>query len=327
MLRADWDDKAFARIVDAVRDYEVQRVQEEEIAGWAHKFPKASRGVMLRTLDYIVKRCYLSRERAKDLVNELLRDELFDGSNVHSHMRQRLEQTRWLDTQGPKSSQTRLLALVDEVLDERCKGLARVEPDKPNIAVYLDDCWFTGTTTSRAFQAGQRERNGIADAVPSNGTIHLWHLLAHNKRRGDNRRWFLEDWDERECPDVRVKAAKEAAWVRFQPHRSLRDDLSPQAQAYWDELACPDKAFRSDTPMDDQPEFAACVTALLDHGVALRHANPALRSTDRPLGFSRENDFGFGTPIITYANCPNTAPLSLWAGEDAPFKRNNRHVA
>jgi hypothetical protein len=35
----------------------------------------------------------------------------------------------------------------------------------------------------------------------------------------------------------------------------------------------------------------------------------------RPLGFSLMYTLGFGSPIVSYHNCPNTAPLVLWVND------------
>ena len=35
----------------------------------------------------------------------------------------------------------------------------------------------------------------------------------------------------------------------------------------------------------------------------------------RPLGFSLMKTLGFGSPVVSFNNCPNTAPLALWAGD------------
>jgi hypothetical protein len=49
-------------------------------------------------------------------------------------------------------------------------------------------------------------------------------------------------------------------------------------------------------------------------GVKIRRISPYLNEYQRPLGNSVLETLGFGTLIATFRNCPNNAPLALWAG-------------
>ncbi|MBE0702816.1 MAG: hypothetical protein IH582_06560 [Afipia sp.] len=49
-------------------------------------------------------------------------------------------------------------------------------------------------------------------------------------------------------------------------------------------------------------------------GVGVRAMSPYLNVYMRPLGNSMMGTTGFGSMIVTYRNCPNNAPLVLWAG-------------
>lgn len=53
----------------------------------------------------------------------------------------------------------------------------------------------------------------------------------------------------------------------------------------------------------------------LNTGALIKQKCPNLKKQHRPLGYSGLETLGFGSMIITYRNCPNNAPLALWAGE------------
>lgn len=53
----------------------------------------------------------------------------------------------------------------------------------------------------------------------------------------------------------------------------------------------------------------------LKAGVGIRDQSPYLTKYQRPLGNSVLETLGFGSMIVTYRNCPNNAPLALWAGD------------
>jgi hypothetical protein len=48
-------------------------------------------------------------------------------------------------------------------------------------------------------------------------------------------------------------------------------------------------------------------------GVKIRNMCPNLPLAARPLGHMNLVTLGFGSLIVTYRNCPNNAPLALWA--------------
>ena len=53
--------------------------------------------------------------------------------------------------------------------------------------------------------------------------------------------------------------------------------------------------------------------AFVKAGVKIRNQSP-LNDYQRPLGNIVMESMGFGALFATYRNCPNNAPLALWAG-------------
>jgi hypothetical protein len=54
---------------------------------------------------------------------------------------------------------------------------------------------------------------------------------------------------------------------------------------------------------------------MLKAGVRIRDMCPYLNEYQRPLGNWVLETLGFGTVVVTFRNCPNNAPLALWAGD------------
>ena len=52
----------------------------------------------------------------------------------------------------------------------------------------------------------------------------------------------------------------------------------------------------------------------LKAGVRIRGMCPNFNQYQRPLGYQMFDSLGFGSLIVTFRNCPNNAPLALWAG-------------
>jgi hypothetical protein len=54
---------------------------------------------------------------------------------------------------------------------------------------------------------------------------------------------------------------------------------------------------------------------MLKSGLHIRKICPRLPANMRPLGYMILQTLGFGSLIVTFRNCPNNAPLALWAGD------------
>jgi hypothetical protein len=52
----------------------------------------------------------------------------------------------------------------------------------------------------------------------------------------------------------------------------------------------------------------------LKAGLHIRSICPYLNEFQRPLGNTVLDTLGFGSLFVTFRNCPNNAPLALWAG-------------
>jgi hypothetical protein len=50
-------------------------------------------------------------------------------------------------------------------------------------------------------------------------------------------------------------------------------------------------------------------------GTEIRKQSPYLNEYQRPLGNMVLNTLGFGSMIVTFRNCANNCPLTLWAGD------------
>src|SRR5262249_14948439 len=53
----------------------------------------------------------------------------------------------------------------------------------------------------------------------------------------------------------------------------------------------------------------------LKAGTEIRKMSPDLNDYQRPLGNSVLKTLGFGAMTVTFRNCANNCPLSLWAGD------------
>ncbi len=102
--------------------------------------------------------------------------------------------------------------------------------------------------------------------------------------------------------------------------RPTTPGIDPDVNAYVAQLGKP-QTWRTGKSIGPNKFFSSSQgRELLEHeflkkGVEIRGMCPLLNIYQRPLGNTTMRTFGFGTLFATYRNCPNNAPLVLWAGD------------
>jgi len=190
----------------------------------------------------------------------------------------------------------------------------------PDTFIYLDDAIFTGGRVRRDLEAW------IAEQAPAEAKVHVITIALHSGGQ-----YYA---------NVKIKEAARAAgksidlsWWRAieledrRAHTTTSDVLRPVAipdddgvkayvgaMRYQPNLRTPGHVggngiFSSDAGRQLlESEF-------LKAGVRIRQMCPHLNQYQRPLGNMILETLGFGSLIVTFRNCPNNAPLALWAGD------------
>lgn len=332
---------------DYRQDDPERRLTRERAENWLSQFPSAERNDILSETVNLVGHAYVSRGMATNLLKKVLRKDLFGGSTIHSHCKTELARTGWLVTQPESSSQADLLRLLDEVLDDSFRGLARTHGDHQAARyVLLDDALFTGITVRDGLLADHHGRP-VIDWTPTDAEI--WVVVpacfkegwAYAKQRVNphlqGRRL------ERHCHgdlefSGREGSAHDVLWPTEIAIRGLANSAVnayvAEEQAALTEKRPGRSIFREGARASDAGMFSSVQrrdlieARFLEAGVRIRaERDHELRADDRPLGFEKLKGLGFGAPVITYRNAPNNAPLVLHEGPLALFPRANRHRA
>ena len=160
-------------IAGTIKDYRASDLPQptpEHIDRWIAQFDAAVRVLMLREMDYVLRRAYFSLARVTSFLRGLIRAEKLVGRDPCAFCRS----VHFLDIQGGGNSQSDMLELFSEVLQETC-GFRIEQCDAGSaVYVYLDDAIFTGNRIRRDLEAW------IKEEAPRDATLHIVSIALHS---------------------------------------------------------------------------------------------------------------------------------------------------
>jgi hypothetical protein len=230
-----------------------------------------------------------------------------------------LEERKISGHPGGGASQKEMLALFGKILAKKCGFSIDDCGADPQAFVYLDDAIFSGG------RASQDLVKWITEDAPDKARLHVIVIATHQS-----------SYYNKNKVTAAVKAAGKSVkitWCRAvdledrKKYTDSSDVLRPvtiptdaavqeytAALKYKPQLRTLGKVgelgiFSSDAGRQLlEQEF-------LKAGVRIRGMCPHLNQYQRPLGNMVLDTLGFGSLIVTFRNCPNNAPLALWAGD------------
>lgn len=312
-------DDLIASIVATTADYreaDGEGQTPERIERWIDQFDAGVQLPILREMDHVLKQTYFSREGTRKFLVGLFQTEKLVGEDPCAFWKG----VQFLDIQGGGASQKEMLALFSKVLEKECGFETADCGAEPHAFVYLDDAIFTGNRVRRDLETW------IANQAPAEATVHVITIALHSggqyyasgrinaaaKRAGkkirfkwwraielEDRRTYTDASDVLRPVAIPADAAVEAyvAGMQHQPHLRTAGQVGGKG------------IFSGDANRQLlEQEF-------LKAGARIREMCPHLGDTQRPLGHMTLETLGFGSLIVTFRNCPNNAPLALWAGD------------
>lgn len=332
MTTASKDHQALAASIAAeVKDYRADEgieITPAHVLAWSDQFDDFDRLAILQETEAIMRRRYMSRADATRWLGGIF-DQIATKSGASS-TEQWLRETAFLDLQENGKSQKAMLALLDEVLQQRY-GLrvADCGQASPRRYVYLDDLLCTGNTTYLDLTGWYDEQDDtgarrIDRLDPSIELIvmfvfahmHNWHKLGARLRYWDRRAAKLSMWygiGVQNDPGNN-DAALDFAFPRATGHSS-------EVERYVEALGvAPISVFRRDclpkkeslfTSPDGRDRFEG---AILAKGLAMINRPGNRKPNIRPLGYTlpSHKTLGFGALAFTWRNVPNNSPLVFW---------------
>lgn len=310
--------KLLESVASQVGDYragELPTVDEHHVERWVGQFEKVVRKPILSELSHVLAKTYLARSRVKKFMEAVISSHKLAGADPCSFWRT----VEFLRVQKSGSSQVEMLRLFDESLKAQC-GFTSASCTGQKTFLYLDDASFTGNRILNDL------RPWIAGQAPAAGEVHIVVMALHTggqfyasnalkiAGRAAGKKLAFQWWRSVELEDQRqhtdtsdvlrpvgipadTSVQKYVAGMKHAP--VLRTSGNVGALGLFSSEAGRDLL---------EQEF-------LKAGCRIRDMCPYLGPYQRPLGNMVLDTLGFGSLLVTFRNCPNNAPLALWAGD------------
>lgn len=307
---------SIAKTTADYREGDISAPTPEHVDRWVGQFDAGVQLPILREMNHVLKRTYFSRKAVQRFLDGLFEAKALAGDDPCSFWKD----VELLDIQGGGASQSELVILFTRLLAKRCGSGVTGKPARPKAFLYLDDAIFTGN------RIGSDLCSWIVKSAPTVTNLHIATVALHtggqyyaNKRIGAaaveavkdiKRAWWraiaLEDRKAyTDSSDVLrpVVLPDDPDIAKYVETLSYKPQLRAAGQVGANSL------YSSDTARQLlEQEF-------LKAGVRIRKSSPYLNRYQRPLGNMVLETLGFGSLIVTFRNCPNNAPLALWAGD------------
>lgn len=311
-------DRLLSSIAETISDYreDEMTVDSDRIEKWVCQFSDEVQIPILQEMDHVLKKTYFSKKATKAFLENLFKASRLVGDDPCSFW----QRAEMLDIQNKGNSQKEMVALFNKIVNTNCSIPGDSSKTAIKEFVYLDDGLFSGFTIIAdikswiinkspisaklhiitiaqhaygCFKAGE-EIEKIIKSAKKNISVQFWHLIEL-----EDRKRFTDSSDVlRPCliPDNSdLKAYIDG--MKFKPHLRKPGQVGNKA------------VFSSDEGRQLlEREFLLA-------GVKIRQMCPYLNEYQRPLGNSVLETLGFGSLFVTFRNCPNNAPLVLWAGD------------
>lgn len=318
--RADY----LASIANTIRDYREGCISAPDakcVDTWVKQFAESVQLPILSEMDHVLKRTYFSRERVEKFLGGLMEARGLVGGDPRKFW----SGVSLLNIQQGGNSQREMRSMFNRLLKDKF-GLTIAERDNASVHVYLDDVICTGNRVRNDLEAW------INNRAPAKSTLHIIVIASHKHGQ-----WYTKEggWSSERptLQEIATKAGKEISikwWPAIQyedrktySHKAdvLRPTAIPNDTAVQNYVATMkyEPVLREPGSVGANNLFSADENKIrleqefLIKGAKIRRLCPNLPKTMRPLGHARLESLGFGSLVVTFRNCPNTAPLALWA--------------
>ncbi len=306
-------------IASKIADYragEIPLPSSTHVDQWIAQFPQPVQQPILTEMEHVLAHTYLNKASVETFLSNLVKNPKMACTDPCAFWRG----VKFLRIQGGGNSQHDMLALLSVALQKAC-GLTveQCGGSAPNIFVYLDDALFTGNRILTDISGW------INSAAPQIAHVHIITMGLH----------LGGQYYAKGKIDTVTKSAGKSitfSWrhaVGIEDRKSYTDTSDvlrptiipsdPATQAY---VKGPGFAptLRNPGGIGGKGFFSSeqgrnlLEQEFLKSGVYIRSICPHLGIYQRPLGNMVLQTPGFGSMIVTFRNCPNNAPLTLWAG-------------
>lgn len=303
------------QLISAVGDYksgQISPFDEAHVNKWLNQFPAESQMPLLSELNYVLSRTYLKKTDISTFFKEaIITPNSFSG--IFSN-------TSLLNIQGGGNSQRDCIEMFNNDLYAVTQKQAGINSCDAEHHLYLDDVIFSG----------QRMRSDISNwlAGPAPQKCSLY-IVTHTMHRLSL--WYSESFIKKKITESGKQISIKFIYKNLVEDRlfyTYSSDVLRPVTNNWNEtiakyingLSKP-PLYRQPGSIGDKAFFSSdngrqlLENEFLAAGSHIREICKHFSVNHRPLGYMKLESLGFGTMIVSYRNCPNNAPLALWAGD------------
>lgn len=321
--------ESIALTIADYRQGEIVQPNVEHVDRWIRQFARfgadeSTQHVLLSEVLHILKHTYISKPTVTQFLRDLIQN---PQMGLHAELRGDALTAFWrsvsfLRLQAPGSSQSALLEIVDDLLQEMFGFQTKDCGQAGGPCLFLDDCLFSG----------RRVRKDVIGWLRTNGELwgELYIALLGRHRSGG---WYTETEIEKVASDALTIVEWTPSYINVEDRKAyinLSEVLRPaaipddplvreyaqglSASGYPPILRKPgwqprNRIFSSEIGRHTVEQF------FLRAGAYLRSQAAYPDEDMHPLGYSSLKTFGFGGLVVTYRNIANNCPLALWYGD------------
>jgi hypothetical protein len=309
--------KLLESIANTTADYregELPAPTPEHIERWVRQFRKEVQLELLRELDHVFKKTYLSKATVTSFLRSMVKSKKIAGETPCNYW----ASVNFLRIQTKGRSQREMLGLVDKILRKECKLAIDTCGKAGGDYVYVDDVMFSGS------RVGNDLEKWIAENAPAKARVHivvaamhasgeylvgkrLKKVIADSGKAIELKYWRIATVENRKY----YKNDSEVLWPVEVPADAATQQYVALPQRFPLNLRSPGGKFE---PFSSERGRQLLEREFLVAGVRIRGLSQSPKDILRPLGFSPFG-VGFGSMVVTYRNCPNNCPLVLWWGD------------
>jgi hypothetical protein len=313
-------DQLLQSIADIIADYRTGQIAEPDathVDRWINQFDKPVQLPILMEMEHVLERTYLSRKIVKKFLNGLVKNQKLAGNDPCSFWRE----VNFLKIQQRGESQKDFLKIFEKALIREC-GLKLSDCGKAHKTfLYIDDALFSGghiksdiiNWISKSAPSGAKvivvtiamhrlglflTKSDLTTAGASKNISFEWKAAFPVEDRKGGQNYYLNQSDV-----LRPTAIPDDGLTRqYIAGLSTKPDLRTPGNT------------GSNGFFSSEAGKHLLEQEFLKAGVRIRQMCPHLNEYQRPLGNTLHKKLGFGSMLVTFRNCPNNAPLVLWAG-------------
>lgn len=288
---------------------------EGHVERWLSQFPEENQNNIIKELNFVLAKSYIQKEHLQDFIESKI---------IHPHTKptinvQVFNHTTLLDIQGAGNSQRDCIEIFRDLLKINANLDININNPGAKNHIYLDDVVFSG----------QRMRTDlskwIVETAPQECNLYVMSHTVHRLSL-----WYSTNFLEKKIEESKKKI--NLRWVygniiedrlaftnTSDVLRPIEGDYGQSVSNYIQGMSKP-PVYRQPGNIGGRAFFSSDTgRQLLEHeflkaGARIKEICPNFKTQHRPLGYMSLESLGFGTMIVTYRNCPNNAPLALWAG-------------